>query len=264
MMITAVSGQARTGWDFCPFATWGGSARVSAMDGAQAGSRASRRPQLGLAETENIVRAALERAETAHRRSAARLRGNGHADLARSIEQRAARVRFDLDEPAAARRLYATAARLRRVSMLQPLAYMVLDELLSLAHADRGNVQLADPDSGELRIIAHYGFDREFLDYFAVVADDGSACGRAARHGTQLVIRDVNDDSGFKPHREIAAASGFRAVLSTPLLDGANQVVGVLSTHYPRCYAPPAMNLRIIQRYADLTARILAARLRAG
>jgi hypothetical protein len=97
-----------------------------------------------------------------------------------------------------------------------------------------------------------------------VVDDDRSACGRAADRGAQLVITDVTTDPGFGPHREIAAASGFRAVQSTPLTDQAGRVVGVVSTHYPRPYAPPARDMRIITRYAELAGQVLASRLSAA
>ena len=207
---------------------------------------------------------ALEHTEAALRRSAARLRACGQEDRARRAERSAARARFDLDEPLVARQLYAAAARLRHTPRVEPLASQVLEKMLSLAGADRGNVQLADPASGALRIIAQHGFGAEFLDHFAVVDDDRSACGRAASHGAQLVITDVTTDPGFGPHRQIAAASGFRAVQSTPLTDQAGRVIGVVSTHYPRPYAPPARDMRIISRYADLAGQVLASRLSAA
>jgi hypothetical protein len=113
----------------------------------------------------------------------------------------------------------------------------LLDEVLEFAltslHAERGNVQLADPATGALTIAAQRGFGPEFAEYFAAVTDDGSACGRAARHHAQVVITDVTTDPGFAPHREIALASGFRAVQSTPLVNRAGYLVGMLSTHYP-------------------------------
>ena len=80
---------------------------------------------------------------------------------------------------------------------------------------------------------------------------------------SQLVITDVITDPGFGPHREIAAASGFRAVHSTPLTDKTGRVVGVISAHYPPPYAPPARDMRIIKRYADLAGQVLAARFTA-
>lgn len=205
----------------------------------------------------------LEATEAAHHRSAARLRACGQEDQARRAERFAAWARFDLDEPRAAQQLYGAAARLRHIGPVEPLAEQVLDQVLSLAQSERGNVQLADPASGALKIIAQHGFDAEFLDHFAVVDDDRSACGRAASRAAQLIINDVITDPGFEPHRDIAAASGFRAVQSTPLVDHAGRVVGVVSTHYPRPYAPSARDMRIIKRYADLAGQVLASRVSA-
>ena len=206
------------------------------------------------------VQNVLERTEATQRRSAARLRACGQEDQAREIERSAEWVRFDLDEPLVAQQLYAAAAGLRYVQRLELLAGRALETVLSLARADRGNLQLADGASGALRIAAQHGFDAEFLDHFTVVDDDASACGRVARHGAQLIIPDVTTDPGFAPHREIAAASGFRAVQSTPLADKAGRLVGVVSTHYPRPFAPSARDLHIIRRYANLVGQILASR----
>jgi hypothetical protein len=202
----------------------------------------------------------LERTEATHRRSAARLRACGLEDQARQMERSAEWARFDLDEPAVTQQLYAAAADLRSIGPLELLAGRALEKVLWLARADRGNMQLADAESGALRIVAHHGFDTEFLDHFAVVDDEGSACGRAAKSGAQLVITDVTTDPGFAPHREVAAASGFRAVQSTPLVDRAGRLVGIVSTHYPRPFAPSARDRLIIQRYADLVGQVLASR----
>jgi hypothetical protein len=206
------------------------------------------------------VQALLERTEATHRRSAARLRSSGDKDGALKVERFAEWARFDLDEPLVAQQLYRASAVLRRIPQLDLLAKLALDNVLSLAGAERGNVQLADPASGALKIIAQRGFDAAFLNHFAVVADGSSACGRSASLGAQLIIADVSNDPGFEPHRDIAAASGFRAVQSTPLVDRAGRVLGVVSTHYPRPFTPPARNMRIVKRYADLVGQVLASR----
>ena len=138
-----------------------------------------------------------------------------------------------------------------------------LEDALSVLRADRGNVQIVDPASGFLRIAAHAGFSDEFLEYFAIVDDDGSACGRAARDLAQTVIVDVNTDTRFAPHREIAAAAGFRAVNSTPLLDLRGHLVGVLSTHYPRPYRPPKADLELMKRFGELIGQAIEACLEA-
>jgi len=194
----------------------------------------------------------LERAEARFRDSAARLRASGMLGQARRAEQFADRIRLDLDHPQAARWPYRTI----RDPGAVPVPGTLLDEILGfgleLLHADRGNVQLVDPATGALRIAAQHGFGAEFLDYFAVVADDGSACGRAARRAAQVVIADVSTDPGFAPHRDIAAASGFRAVQSTPLTDASGHLVGMISTHYPRPVRLPGRELQIMARFGAL------------
>lgn len=138
-----------------------------------------------------------------------------------------------------------------------------LQDALSIMRADRGNIQIVDPVTGSLRIAAQAGFSEEFLEYFAIVDGDGSACGRAARQVAQTVITDVNTDTGYVPHREIAAASGYRAVQSTPLLDVHGNLVGVLSTHYPRPYRPPAEDLELMRRFGELIGQAIEASLEA-
>ena len=145
------------------------------------------------------VQSALESTEAALRRPAVRLRGCGQEDRALRAERSAAWVRFDLDEPLMAQQLYTAAAKLRGIHGLKPLAGQVPEKVLSLARADRGNVQLADPVSGALRIIAQHWFGAEFPGHFAVAGDDRSACGRAASHDAQLVTADVTTDPGFEP-----------------------------------------------------------------
>jgi len=200
----------------------------------------------------------LERTEAMHRDAAARLRAMGWEDLALRAEQFAAWARFDLDEPRAARRLYAAAKELRGVSRPGLLFSKVLEGALSLGGADRGNLQLVNPATGSLVIVAEHGFGAEFLEYFAVVDDDRSACGRAAHSHAQTVIVDVTTDPGFAPHRAIAAASDFRAVQSTPVTDGAGRLIGVVSTHYRRPYYPLARDRQVMKRYGGLAGQAMA------
>jgi GAF domain-containing protein len=161
----------------------------------------------------------------------------------------------------------AMCATLNEYQQLLAAARAVLDEgledALSMLRADRGNVQLVDPVSGSLMIAAQAGFSDEFLEYFAIVDGDTSACGRAARQVAQTVITDVNTDPGYAPLREIAAASGYRAVQSTPLVDLRGHLVGVLSTHYPRPYRPPAADLALMKRFGELIGQAIEACLEA-
>ena len=194
-------------------------------------------------------------------RYAASPAGAGHT-LAQRAAHLASCVRLGLDEPIAMQRLQDKVRGLRYAPGPDSLFHQVLDGALSLTNADLGNVQVVDPATGALRIVAHLGFGSEFLDYFAVVDDDNAACGRAARDCAQTTIADVTTDPGFAPHREIADASGFRAVLSTPLVDGAGRLVGMVSTHFRRPRRPADRDLRIMELYGDFAGEAITRLLR--
>jgi GAF domain-containing protein len=201
----------------------------------------------------------IERAQVQLRSSAFLLRSNGKADQAHRAVQFADWADLHLVNPQVAQSLKRVLADSMAVGQLVD---GVLEFALEVLHAERGNVQLADPVTGELTIAAHCGFGSEFLDYFAVVADDGSACGRAAHQRAQVVIADVTADPGFAPHRDIAAASGFRAVQSTPLSSEDGRLVGMVSTHYPRPVVLPGRELAIMRRLGPLIGEQLGTLLR--
>ncbi|HTX09532.1 MAG TPA: GAF domain-containing protein [Solirubrobacteraceae bacterium] len=200
----------------------------------------------------------LERVALLQLRAAAILRTNGWRHEAARAEQFAAHTRLMLNEPSATRRMHALTAGLYECSHPGLLLEHALEGAISLIGGDLGNIQLRDPSDGSLRIAVQCGFGGEFLDHFAIVRDDTSACGRSARHRLQTVIVDVTDDPGFAPHRAIAARSRFRAVRSTPLVDPAGHLHGVISTHYRRPHRPSRRDLQILQWYAEHIAAALA------
>ena len=199
----------------------------------------------------------LGRAETFYRRSAATLRTSGQHGQAEAAERYAAWVRFHLEDPHAARRMRAMTEHLCGGTGLGQLLPRALEQAMSLLAAERGNLQTLDPQTGALIVVTQHGFGDEFFEYFAEVRDDGATCGRAAGQRAQIVIADVTTDPGFAVHRDIAAASGFRAVQSTPLTDRAGRVVGVLSTHYPGVHRPPDRELRIMRHYGEFLGHLI-------
>ena len=143
--------------------------------------------------------------------------------LVRRVEHFASSVQFVLEDSDAARHLHALTKDLRTIPQLGTLLPQVLRGAMALVGGDFGNIQIVDPATGWLLLVTQAGFGPECLGYFAVVEDVHSMCGRAARQGAQTAVADVRADPGFTPHREIAAATGFRAVQSTPLADYAGQ-----------------------------------------
>jgi GAF domain-containing protein len=196
-------------------------------------------------------------AAATHQSSARLLRSNGDDAAADRVERFAA-FAWHRVTLAVAARAQTAAGKWRGDAGLGDLLEDALDGAIAFLDADFGNIQLVDPHTKVLRIAAQRGFAEDFLAHFAVVDDEDSACGRAAAARLQNVIADVAFDPGFAPHRAIAAAAGFRAVQSTPLIDGTGCLRGVLSTHYTRAGGPPNHELRLIEVYARLVADALA------
>lgn len=196
-------------------------------------------------------RVLLDRAAGIQRNSAAVLRYHGRETDARKAEQAALRIDLAIEDPEATARMFASAQTVREAEGYNQVLGSALDGAMSFLGADLGNIQLRDSQSGALWIAAESGFNTEFLEHFALVADDGSACGRAASRRAQVVIADVDKDEAFEPHRHIASAARFRAVQSTPLVDGKDRLIGVISTHFRRPHRPSARDLLLIQWYVE-------------
>lgn len=111
----------------------------------------------------------------------------------------------------------------------------VLSQTLAVVGTHMGNVQLADLVDGGLYIEKHTGLTEDFVDFFAYVGDDGTACAKAARDVAQLTVRDVASDPVFdEPARAAILAAGSRAVHSVPLTTAAGLCVGMVSAHAAR------------------------------
>ncbi|RDI67594.1 GAF domain-containing protein [Nocardia pseudobrasiliensis] len=199
---------------------------------------------------------ALERIENAHRDLPPPTVADA-STLAWRAEHFASAMRFALDRPDAVRELHRLTEQLCDVSSVGALLPRVLDAALGLTGADFGDVQLVDPSTGALLLITEYGFDSEFSEYFAVVEDESSVCGSAAKAG-QTTVFDVAEEPGFAPHRDIAASAGFRGVQSTPLLDYSGRVIGMVSTHFRDPHQPADEQLRLLRLYADFAGEAIA------
>jgi GAF domain-containing protein len=204
------------------------------------------------------LQATLERMAAAQRSSAAKLRWRGYETAARQAERAAARIHLWLTQPTATSRMFALSRQFSAAADTDALLGHAIEGAIELMGADFGNVQTCNGTGSTLRIAASRGLTDEFLEYFEVVDDPSSACGRALQQGSQSVIVDVRRDAAFTPHRAIAAASGFRAVQSTPIIDQAGRTRGVISTHFCRAHCPSSHDLLLLDWYADRLAEGLA------
>ena len=148
--------------------------------------------------------------------------------------------------------------RLQSCSDIQSVLNCGLALSLELADAVLGNVQLMDWKTGSLTIAAQRGFNDEFLSCFRLVsAGSGSACGRAIRKRSSIVIEDVLLDREFALYRTVALEAGFRAVQSTPLISSSGAFLGVLSTHFSETHRPSEGEMQAVKVAGERTANAI-------
>ena len=135
----------------------------------------------------------------------------------------------------------------------------VLETAIENTRADMGNIQLVSGNSSHLTITAQRGFDKPFLEFFNSVSHGQAACGTALQQVRRILVPDVTKSPLFlrTPSLEILLDARVRAVQSTPLVGRSGLVVGILSTHYRSCRVPSKDDLRVIDRLARWTARVL-------
>jgi PAS domain S-box-containing protein len=152
-------------------------------------------------------------------------------------------------------KLNVCSSRLWRMDNLPDGLAEILAAVIELVGADKGTVQLLDPHKRVLAIAAQRGFQQDFLDFFREVsAEDSCACGRFLREGTRIIIDDVETDPPYDPHRELARAAGYRAIISTPLIGSDDNPLGVVSTYFANPHRPSQEALRRLDLYVRQAA----------
>ncbi|MEN3295722.1 MAG: diguanylate cyclase [Burkholderiales bacterium] len=170
-----------------------------------------------------------------------------------------ARLTAELD---AMNRLHDLSTRLLTLPDLKSALEEVLDASIKMLNAAMGCIELYNPQTGKLEIVAQRGFQQDFLDFHAGRVDGGSASARAMKTGQRVTIEDVETEPDYAPYCRIAASAGYRAVQSTPFVSRSGQVLGVISTHFRDPHRPSERDLRMLDLYAnqatDLIDRIRA------
>ena len=175
-------------------------------------------------------------------------------DALRESEERFRRY-FELGLTGMAR-LQEVSTRLVHGSDPTPLLQEIVDAAIEITAADMGNIQLFDPESGTLRIVASRGLGLPFLEFFQTVHAGHGTCGGATHNGDRVVVEDVIASPMFAgtPLLDIYLASGIRAVQSTPLIGRSGQLVGVLSTDYRVPRRPADRDLSVLDTLARQAA----------
>ena len=170
----------------------------------------------------------------------------------------------------------ALAADLAGTSLLRDLAdRMVTEESLATIHdeilaaaitimqADAGTVQVYEPDTKSLVLLASSGLDPAMTDHFhRVDADSTTACGIALREGRRTVVEfDQGETDACRRH----VAAGLRSAQASPLVSRDGAPLGMLNTHWRAAgHRPSERELRFLdllaRQAADLIERAQAQR----
>lgn len=133
----------------------------------------------------------------------------------------------------------------------------MLRRLLPAIGAEMGNIQVLE--DSVLRIATQQGFERPFLDFFAAVKEDGSACGRALQTGARVIVEHVSASPVFagKPAQAILLEAGVQSVCSTPIRVNGT-LYGMVSVHRPMPWRPAADQLGLLDRFSRDAAATMA------
>src|SRR5215469_2165818 len=174
----------------------------------------------------------------------------GASKITRDISERKLAEKLIATEVGALAKLNELSSRLWRSRALNEGLNEMLAAVMELLSADKGNIQLLDRERQILTIVAHNGFQPDFLHFFREVsAEDDSACGRALRHGERTIIEDIELDRDYEAFRPVARAAGYRAVVSTPLIGPDGTRLGAVSTHFSAVHRPTDQELRRLDLY---------------
>ncbi|HET9909162.1 MAG TPA: GAF domain-containing sensor histidine kinase, partial [Anaerolineales bacterium] len=143
---------------------------------------------------------------------------------------------------------------------IEVLYRQILQAAISLMHSDMGSLQMSDPETEQLRLLAWKGFHPESAAYWDTITDESSTlCGRALRTGERQIVPDLNspDFVTDSENRKQYQLSGILAMQSTPLISRYGRPVGMISTHWSQPHVPGEHELRMFDVLARQAADVL-------
>ncbi|WP_420136207.1 PAS domain S-box protein [Sphingomonas sp.] len=158
---------------------------------------------------------------------------------------------------ASAERLRSLSERLVPEESLQSIYDEILSATLAIARADAGTVQIYDPATKSLKLIASRHFSRTITDYFhRVDASSRTACGVALKTG-ECAFADFSEevaDLGC----QLLAGEGIQSAVAYPLMSRTGTPLGMLNAHWRQArHRPNERELRFLGLLARQAADLI-------
>jgi PAS domain S-box-containing protein len=157
-------------------------------------------------------------------------------------------------ELAAIQLLQTISTELIPASDVEALYERILDAAVAIMRSDFASMQMFYPERGDLKLLAHRGFNPTAADFWEWVRPRSeSTCGVALATGNRSIVPDIElcDFMAGSDDLETYRQTGIRAVQSTPLISRAGQLIGMISTHWRSPHQPSERDLRLL----DVLAR---------
>lgn len=163
-------------------------------------------------------------------------------------------------EHAALARLHEFSVRMVSQASLTDLLQTTVDAAVDVAGSQRGLLQLFDPSSRSLKVVAHRGFEQTFLKQFAQVDLDLIACGDPPESPERTVVEDISQCFALADTIELQAMSnaGVRAFQITPMVTRDGTLLGMIATYWTEPHRPDGFTLRMLDLLAREAADLLA------
>src|SRR3712207_6580070 len=144
----------------------------------------------------------------------------------------------------------------------------IYDEILSaavdVARSDAGTIQIYDPQTRSLEIIASRNFSHTITDYFHHVdAGSRTACGVALNTGQRAFV-DFPDEVADRGCA-LLVDEGMQSALAVPLVSRTGMPLGMLNTHWRGArHRPTERQLRFLDLIARQAADLIEQRQAQG
>jgi PAS domain S-box-containing protein len=166
----------------------------------------------------------------------------------------------DLDNTRLLRNL---SARLISEDNIQVLYDEIMAAAIALTQADGGTLQILDPGTGDLVLLASLGVSPSLVDQFRrVPAGPPPFYGDALLQETRTLVDLTGETTSADPSvsLQIPIAAGYGAAQSTPLICRSGRVIGVVATYWWQRHSSTEQELSFLDLLARQAADLIEQR----
>jgi PAS domain S-box-containing protein len=173
--------------------------------------------------------------------------------LAGHLSSDLARLRDELDaQRSDLKRFHELSVSLSSSLELQRLLHDVLAAIAALQKTDLAMLLLLpDASSRNLRVETYAGFTADQISAFGEFPVSFFSIQR------RTLIEDIETPGTYFPFMEAASQVGFRAMFSTPIVNGRGEALGVVASFFRKPHAPSDRQSRLVELYVRQAANAL-------